>query len=71
MKKKILDLIDEYLEEDIYPQNKDSKLLSQKTMNLLDDTANQSSKFRTKKWVEINDESRVMYKHSNQIKFKA
>ena len=27
----------------------------QKIINLLDDTANQSSKFRTRNWVEIND----------------
>ena len=29
-----------------------------KIINLLDDTTNQSSKFRTRNWVEINDESR-------------
>ena len=29
----------------------------QKIINLLDNTSNQSSKCRTKKWVEINDES--------------
>ena len=30
----------------------------QKLINLLDDTTNQLSEFRTKNWVEINDESR-------------
>ena len=30
----------------------------QKIANLIDDTSNQASKFRTKNWVEINDESR-------------
>ena len=30
----------------------------QKIANLTDDTSNQPSKFRTKNWVEINDESR-------------
>ena len=30
----------------------------QKKSNLLDDTTNQPSKFRTRNWVEINDESR-------------
>ena len=30
----------------------------QKVINLLDDTTNQPSKFRTKDWVEIIDESR-------------
>ena len=29
----------------------------QKIINLLDNTSNQSSKFRTKNWVKINDES--------------
>ena len=29
--------------------------------NLLDDTSNKTSKFRTKNWVEINDESRGKY----------
>ena len=29
----------------------------QKIINLLDNTANQSSKFRSKNWVEIHDES--------------
>ena len=33
----------------------------QKVIKLLDDTINQTSKFRTKNWVEMNDESRVMY----------
>ena len=30
----------------------------QKLINILDDTINQSSKFRTRDWVEINDESK-------------
>ena len=30
----------------------------QNIINLLDDTTNQSCKFRTGNWVEINDESR-------------
>ena len=33
----------------------------QKIANLIDDTSNQTSKFRTKSWVEINDESRGTY----------
>ena len=41
----------------------------QKIANLLDNTSNQPSKFRTKNWVEINDESRGTYT-SNDIKFK-
>ena len=33
----------------------------QKIGNLLDGASNQPSKFRTKNWVEINDESRGTY----------
>ena len=42
----------------------------QKIANLTDDTSNQPSKFRTKNWVEINDESRGTYNVNSQIKFK-
>ena len=42
----------------------------QKIANLIDDTSNQPSKFRTKNWVEINDESRGVYNAGSQIKFK-
>ena len=42
----------------------------QKIANLIDDTSNQPSKFRTKNWVEINDESRGTYNFNSQIKFK-
>ena len=42
----------------------------QKIANLIDDTSNQPSKFRTKNWVEINDESRGAYNAASQIKFK-
>ena len=42
----------------------------QKMMNLLDDTTDQPSKFRTRDWVEINDESKGIYDNSN-ITFKA
>ena len=31
---------------------------NQKIMNLLDNTPNQLSKFKTKNWIEINDQSR-------------
>ena len=33
----------------------------QKIINLLDNTTNQPSEFKTRNWVEINDESRVAY----------
>ena len=42
----------------------------QKIINLLDIKPNQSSKFRTKKWIEINDHSSGTYNTNNQIKFK-
>ena len=43
----------------------------QKIANLLgDDASNKSSKFKTKNWVEINDESRGTYSVNSQIKCK-
>ena len=40
----------------------------QKIINLLDNTSNEPSKFRTKNWIEINDESRGPYNVNSQIK---
>ena len=37
-------------------------------INLLDNTPNQPSKFKTKNWVEINDESRGTYDKDDQIR---
>ena len=42
----------------------------QKIANLVDSASNQTSKFRTRNWLEINDESRGTYT-SNDIKFKS
>ena len=43
----------------------------QKIVNLLDDkTSNEPSKFKTKNWVEINDESKGAYNVNSQIKSK-
>ena len=42
----------------------------QKIAKLIDDTSNQHFKFRTKNWVETNDESRRTYNVNSQIKFK-
>ena len=43
----------------------------QKIANLIDDnTLNQPSKFKTRNWIEINDESRGVYNGNSQIKFK-
>ena len=36
-------------------------------INLLDDTTNQPSKFRTRNWVEINNESKESYDNSKFI----
>ena len=42
----------------------------QRIVNLLDNTPNQSTKLRTKNWVEINDDSRRTYNTNSQIKLK-
>ena len=42
----------------------------QKIINLLENTTDQPSKFRTKNWVEVTDESRGTYNVNSQIKFK-
>ena len=43
----------------------------QKIPNFIDrDASNEPSKFRTKNWVELNDESRGTYNVNIQIKFK-
>ena len=41
-----------------------------KIIDLLDNTPNEPSKFRTKNWVEINDDSRGTDNTNSQIKFK-
>ena len=42
----------------------------QKTANLLNSASNKSSKFRTRNWVEINDDIRGAYSPNKQIRFK-
>ena len=42
----------------------------QKITNLLDNTSNRLSKFRTKNWIEINDQPRGVYNTDNDIRFK-
>ena len=39
-------------------------------INLLDNAPNQPTKFRTKKWVVINDDARGTDSTNSQIKFK-
>ena len=43
---------------------------SQKIANLSNGESNKPSKFRTRNWIEINDESRGAYPVNKQIKFK-
>ena len=43
----------------------------QKIANLLNDGSSKPSKFKTRNWVEINDEARGTYSPNKQIKFKA
>ena len=42
----------------------------QKIANLLDNEKNQPSKFRTRNWIQINNESRGTQPLNNPIKFK-
>ena len=42
----------------------------QKVINLLDNTRNQLSRIRTKNWIEINDQSKGVYKVNSGIRFK-
>ena len=42
----------------------------QKIANLLNDASNKLSKFRTRNWVEINDNIRGAYSPNKQIRFK-
>ena len=46
------------------------KMKYQKIINLLDNTSNQTSKYRTKNWVEINYQSRGVYNTNSGIRFK-
>ena len=42
----------------------------QKIANLLNGELNKPPKFRTKNWVEINDDVRSVYSPNKQIRFK-
>ena len=42
----------------------------QKIANLLNDESNKPSKFRTRNWVEINDDIRGVYSPNKQTRFK-
>ena len=42
----------------------------QKIANLLNDESSKTSKFRTKNWVEMNDDVRGVYSPNKQIRFE-
>ena len=42
----------------------------QKIINLLNNVPHQVSKFRTKNWIETNDQSRGVYNVNGDIRFK-
>ena len=42
----------------------------QKRISLLDDITYQTSKFRTRNWVEVNHESKGVYSSGSEIKFE-
>ena len=42
----------------------------QKIINMLCNTNNQPSKFKTKNWVEVSDDVSATYNTNSQIKFK-
>ena len=42
----------------------------QKITNLLTDVSNKPSKFRSRNWVEINDDIKGTYSPNEQIRFK-
>ena len=62
-------MIKKHLKKDISPEERQKIIDDQKIINLLDNTPNQPSKFKTKNWVEINDESQETYNEDNQIRF--
>ena len=45
------------------------KMEMQKIVNLLNSSEDEYSKFTTKKWCVIGNESKGVYSHENQIKF--
>ena len=50
--------------------NYNSMIVEYQKINLLDNTPNQSTRFRTKNWVEIIYEARGTYNTNTQIRFK-
>ena len=59
------------MKEETYWRSKIDIIIEyQKAIYLLGYTPNQTTKIRTKNWIEINDDSRGTYNTDNQIKFK-
>ena len=81
---KQLQMIKKYLESDISPEERqknywqsdikyNSIIMEYQKINLLDNTPNQPSKFKTKnrvEWVGINDEAGGTYNTNSQIRFE-
>ena len=61
-----------YQKKDTYVHKKDNNIIIEyeKIENLLGDASNKTSKFKTRKWIEINDDSIGTYNPGSQIKFK-
>ena len=49
---------------------KEKYIYPKERQKIIDDTSNQPSKFRTRNWAELNDESSRAYNVNSQIKFK-
>ena len=45
------------------------KMETQKILNLLNSSGNESLKFATRKWCDIGSKSKGSYSHENPIKF--
>ena len=69
------------VKKDLYLSKKDNKIIDKLKLvqqynngipknRKFDNETNQPSKFRTRNWIEINDESRGTYPVNKQIKFK-
>ena len=60
----------EYLRKDMYLRKEYKIIDEMRFINFLDNTPSQPTKFRTKNWIEINDDACATYKKDSQIKFK-
>ena len=60
----------EYLRKDMYLRKEYKIIDEMRFINFLDNTPSQPTKFRTKNWIEINDDACGTYNKDSQIKFK-